>query len=351
MNHLSRWKLRRIDVPRTALLPIRSGRSSNNIKATSGGWLERLRFAAVLAGGLWALFIYLAHERDQKQLAIDAQRHSNEQALKLANTEIESKRVSLEQQRLALRLSEIAASSERERSQLSLEQQRLAVDQSKSTAKYQLDRERLSTTLMEIERGLKQVELADAQYGRILGSNALQIKCLPKKNSYFVSLDSVVQNTSEKKEVEVSWELRSAYLGTPRERSPQLPYMARINEPPDAYTNTKSTGPIQWDVVGNVGYIYPGTKAQSTLTKTAFHFEENGLLTKVIRPRDKAQSTSTYVVHAPAGHWVALVLRLGVDGATSGEGVFRFAQWRILPDCSVGEAAQDTQDRAQPRGS
>ncbi len=277
---------------------------------------------------------YIAHDKYQKELTNESLRLANTQAIKLAKIESETKSITLEQQKVALKLAEIAATSERERSQLSLEGQKLSIEQTKGLAKYQLDKERLTSSLMEIEQGIKRVELASDTQSRVSESSTLRISCLTGTNSYSVSLDTIIKNSSDKKSVELSWELRSAYLGIPREsNSNQKLDISRINEPPDAYTATESNGPIKWESFGQVGYAYPGTKALSELKKTQFHFKDGGMLTKLIRPKDISQSNTIYLITAPPGHWVAIVIRVGLDGATSGNDLFRYANWQRLPVC------------------
>jgi hypothetical protein len=284
----------------------------------------------LISGG----YVYWAQGRHEKELAIEALTLANAQAIKLATIEFETKKITLEQQRVAFKLAEIAADSERERSQLSLEGQKLSIEQTKAAAKYQLDKERLSSSLMEIEQGIKRVEFANDTQSRISENSTLRISCLPGVNSYSVSLDTVIKNSSDKKSVEVSWELRSAYLGVPRESNPNpILDISRINEPPDAYTATESKGPIRWESFGQVGYTYPGTKALTELKKTQFYFKDGGMLTKLIRPKDISQSNTIYLVSAPPGHWVAIVIRVGLDGATAGNDLFRYAKWERLPVC------------------
>jgi len=313
---------------RTAPFPSTEKRASN--------WLDLWKLIFVVVPFVWALYLYFEHDRQEKILANESMRLSNEQASKLSKTEFDLKTTALEQQRLALRMSEIAAQAESERSQLALDQQRLAVESAKTSASVQMQREKLSLSIAELDRGIKRHELSGASNSKITGTASIHVSCDPEGQrlaTYSVS----ISNNSDTKSVEISWELRSIFVGLPHERprSTHNVTIFRLNEPPDPYTGTQSDSPISWQSLGDVGYVYPGSKAAQPLGLTAFYFKNGGLLTKLLRPRDKSSSTIHYEVNAPAGSWVAIVLRLGIDGETSGDGIFRYASWEKLSSCNV----------------
>ncbi|MFY9259888.1 MAG: hypothetical protein WAO71_05190 [Gallionella sp.] len=306
-----------------------------------------LKIITMLGATFWVVFSYLSHDREQKELDIESKRISNNQLTVLAKIEKESKELSIEQQYIALEMANFAAKGETERAQseternkVSFEQQRLNLEQSTRLAQLQFDREQLSKSILELDKGLKNIDFLGAKRSRIATTTALRINCTTAANQYEVTFDTKIENVSDKKEVEISWELRSMYIGIPRAiESTKRISMRRINEPPDAYTNKETSGSIAWELMGNSGYVYPGTKAKDALQQTAFHFSDGGLLTKVIRPKDEAFSTVNYEVSAPPGYWVAIILRIGLDGATEGDDLFRFAKWIKIPTCSKDSVA------------
>jgi hypothetical protein len=226
----------------------RRATSSNAASPTSlESTLKLVQLTAILAAGIWTLWMYYAHVRSQTELEQKSKRLQNEQLTLtlrqqslLAEGEQERSRVTLEQQRLDLAMKKAVSDYDKQQKQLGVAQQKTALQQS------QLEQEilRLNLELKGVE--LRQVSQSPLKFSYQFEPDmtSLDGSRVPTKAKLSIGVTNMSKNVIVIPEGELN--IHVGEIETP----PAAEYALLENGP-------LHPGPIKWRRLQHIEYVSP----------------------------------------------------------------------------------------------
>jgi hypothetical protein len=271
-------------------------------KTSPRNWLELaskfVQLSAILAAGLWTIWMYYAHTRSQAELEHESKRLQNEQlALTLrqqsllARGERERAQVTLEQQRLDLAMKRAVSEFETEHKRLGVDQQKAALQQA------QLEKE-----LLVLDRKLRDVEFRHVSQSPLKFSyqfepdtTSLNGAGVPSKVRLRISVKNLSKNIIVIPEGELN-----IHIG--QFAPPDGEYAVKENGP---FHN----GPIKWRRVQHIEYVSPEVAGWHTPTGT----ELGGVAFGRVMAGEEYNLDNYFLLNAPAGAYVAFTSGMRVE--------------------------------------
>lgn len=296
---------------------------------TAEAALQTVQAVALIIGGCWVLFHYLAHERALAKTTLQQQQAQLQQALALAETQAESEQARLRQLQLANAQAQLTLSRQSEAQHLSIEQQGLANEQARLTLQIAESQRRLRDE--ELRRGVElqkqDIELKRLQqqraeheiafdgqyrYGRDFKVTSTKMRDLNDEYAeYKVEYYAAITNKSTVM-FEISLVAIDYFVGVPKPTESDTIFVAPIGAPSNRWNNGSGTsGAIDWRLAGSTGSIL--STALGSLPYDAKHVAESVRLAEggfgvgITRPEQTLANDEIFYVRAPKAAYISLV--------------------------------------------
>jgi len=321
-------------------------------RMTAEGALNAVQAVAIVIGGAWIMYQYLAHDRERSNLALQQQKLSTVQAEALATTQVASEMSRVRQLELANLQATIALGTQAEAQRLAIEQQRLTNRQADLTlqitnSQKELRHDELQKTIENLQHdiNLKQAQTIKAELDvktsqrykfapRFSISSGKDRDIDSNISEYAVKYSFDVENRSEVP-FEMSMFILDYYTATTESDATQGLSVRRIAVPPNRWNPfSDTTGAVRWQKAGTYASIYSAARGRiqspwdSVVSDAAFVSGAGG--TGIVRPGLSVGSSDTYLVRAPKGAYIAFVMSYCLNRCENNDDLYFETDWTSL---------------------
>ena len=324
--------------------------------------LTALKATAIVAGACWALFRYLAHERDANILALDQQRLSLRQAEVVGNFQKlseeqrvrqlmltnEQARLSLQTQKLGqeLRIEEQRLGNEQSRLELAIQEGQRNLHQRELEASVLLRQQEVEAKRLESEKARYDLKYSTAQrFGREFTLSAQRLSATDRSGfaDFEVSHGYAFENTS-RADIEVSVVAIDFYIGVAKHVA-SGPRIASIGAPPDRWNaGSAQPGDVEWAKAGGMAAIlgdaFVDIGKEMRVRLAGIPLVPGGPGTGLLTPERLLYYSDTYLVRAPEDAWVLFVTSYCFNRCRDSADMHSDIRWTALRKAEIVDAKQ-----------